>query len=283
MYRLPPLVVGRYANRIAKGKFILDDETYTLATNNGENHLHGGISGFNQKIWKAKKIKGKDYVGVEFTTRSADMEEGYPGAMKIKTVYTLNDDNELKITYYAVTDEDTVVNLTNHVYFNLAGEGTILDHIVTLNADFYTPVNDGLIPTGEILSVKGTPFDFTTPKPIKHGFDKLNNDPKGIDHNIVLRASGDEELHKVAKVLEPKSGRVLECYTTQPGVQFYTGNFLNGAFVGREGAYQQYAGFCLETQHYPDSPNQPHFPTTVLKPGEEYKEVTIYKFTVDKD
>ena len=276
-------VVGRYANRIAKGKFILDDETYTLATNNGENHLHGGISGFNQKIWKAKKIKGKDYVGVEFTTRSADMEEGYPGAMKIKTVYTLNDDNELKITYYAVTDEDTVVNLTNHVYFNLAGEGTILDHIVTLNADFYTPVNDGLIPTGEILSVKGTPFDFTTPKPIKHGFDKLNNDPKGIDHNIVLRASGDEELHKVAKVLEPKSGRVLECYTTQPGVQFYTGNFLNGAFVGREGAYQQYAGFCLETQHYPDSPNQPHFHTTVLKPGEEYKEVTIYKFTVDKD
>jgi aldose 1-epimerase len=274
-------IVGRYANRIAKGKFSIGDNEYTLAKNNGENHLHGGLVGFNQKIWKAKTIKRKDFVGVEFTTTSADMEEGYPGNMTIKVVYTLDKENNLKIEYFAKTDKTTVVNLTNHVYFNLAGTGTILDHIVTLNADFYTPVDEGLIPTGEILSVKGTPFDFTKPNRIGHGFDKLNNDPKGIDHNIVLKQCASSDMHQVATVLEPKSGRVMEVYTTQPGVQFYTGNFLNGAFVGREGAYQQYAGFCLETQHYPDSPNQPHFPSTVLKPGEKYNEVTIYKFTVE--
>lgn len=274
-------IVGRYANRIAKGKFSIGDNEYTLAKNNGENHLHGGLVGFNQKIWKAKTLKNKNFVGVEFSTTSADMEEGYPGNMTIKVVYTLDKENNLKIEYFAKTDKTTVVNLTNHVYFNLAGTGNILDHIVTLNADFYTPVDEGLIPTGEILSVKGTPFDFTKPNRIGHGFDKLDNAPKGIDHNIVLKQCTCSDMHQVATVLEPKSGRVMEVYTTQPGVQFYTGNFLNGAFVGREGPYQQYAGFCLETQHYPDSPNQPHFPSTVLKPGEKYNEVTIYKFTVE--
>ena len=273
-------VVGRYANRIAKGKFTLDYTEYTLATNNGENHLHGGLQGFNSKIWKAKKIKGKGYVGVVFSTTSADMEEGYPGNMTLKVTYTLDEDNNLKLDYFAKTDKATVVNLTNHAYFNLAGEGTILDHIVTLNADFYTPVDDGLIPTGEILSVKGTPFDFTQPNRIGFGFDKLNNNPKGIDHNIVLR-SAKEKMHPVATVLEKKTGRVMNVFTTQPGVQFYTGNFLNGAFVGREGPYNQYAGFCLETQHYPDSPNQAHFPSVILRPGETYNEVTIYQFTVE--
>lgn len=274
-------IVGRYANRIAEGKFSLGDKTYTLAKNDGNNHLHGGLSGFNKKIWKAKKVKGSDFVGVEFTTTSADMEEGYPGNMKIKVTYTLNQANELKIAYAATTDKTTVVNLTNHVYFNLAGGGTILDHIVTLYADFYTPVDEGLIPTGEILSVKGTPFDFTTPQPIGHGFDKLNNVPKGIDHNIVLRGVAGE-MHPVATVVEPKTGRKMEVYTTQPGVQFYTGNFLNGAFKGRDGAYQQHTGFCLETQHFPDSPNHHHFLTTTLKPGQKYNEATIYKFTVVK-
>jgi len=218
---------------------------------------------------------------VKFTTSSADMEEGYPGKMAIEVVYTLDKENNLKIEYFAKTDKTTVVNLTNHVYFNLAGTGTILDHIVTLNADFYTPVDEGLIPTGEILSVKGTPFDFTKPNRIDHGFDQLDNSPKGIDHNIVLRHCTTSPLHAVATVLDTKSGRIMEVYTTQPGVQFYTGNFLNGAFVGREGPYQQYAGFCLETQHFPDSPNQPHFPSTILNPGEKYNEVTIYKFTVE--
>ena len=274
-------IVGRYANRIANGKFSIGEQEYTLAQNNGKNHLHGGIVGFNQKIWKAKTVKGKDYVGVKFTTSSADMEEGYPGKMAIEVVYTLDKENNLKIEYFAKTDKTTVVNLTNHVYFNLAGTGTILDHIVTLNADFYTPVDEGLIPTGEILSVKGTPFDFTKPNRIDHGFDQLDNSPKGIDHNIVLRHCTTSPLHAVATVLDTKSGRIMEVYTTQPGVQFYTGNFLNGAFVGREGPYQQYAGFCLETQHFPDSPNQPHFPSTILTPGEKYNEVTIYKFTVE--
>jgi len=278
-------VVGRYGNRIAKGKFTLDGETYTLATNNGENHLHGGIKGFNSKIWKAKATKTKETASVTFSCLSPDGDEGYPGNLDMKVTYTLNEDNELSITYAATTDKPTVVNLTNHAYFNLAGagQGTILDHIVTLNSDFYTPVDDTLIPTGEILSVKGTPFDFTEPRPIKHGFDKLNNVPKGIDHNIVLRnISTPCGMHLVAKVKDAQSGRTMEVRSTQPGVQFYTGNFLDGSFVGREGAYQQYAGFCLETQHYPDSPNNAHFPTTALRPGQKYLEKTTFKFSVEK-
>ncbi len=275
-------VVGRYANRIARGKFSVDGQEYTLATNNGENALHGGLYGFNSKVWKAKTIQGKGYVGVTFTAESADMEEGYPGNMKISVTYTLNEDNELKLDYHATTDKTTVVNLTNHVYFNLAGEGTILDHIMTLNADFYTPVDEGLIPTGEILNVKDTPFDFTKPQAIGYRFNDIKSSPVGIDHNIVLRAGNPGEMHKVAYVYDPKSGRALDVYTTQPGVQFYTGNFLDGSFKGRERDYTQHTGFCLETQHFPDSPNQPHFPSTILKKGEDYHETTIYKFMIEK-
>jgi aldose 1-epimerase len=274
-------ITGRYANRIAKGKFSLNGRDYTLAKNNDENHLHGGLKGFDKVVWEAKELKVKNGVGVALSYLSKDGEEGYPGNLAVTVAYTLTDDNGLRIDYTATTDKPTVVNLTNHSYFNLAGVGSILDHQIMINADRFTPVDATLIPTGELRSVKGTPMDFTKPAAIGA---RINQDDeqlklgRGYDHNFVLNG-GDGKLKLAARVFEPTSGRVLEVYTTEPGVQFYTGNFLDGSITGKGGqVYQQRYGFCLESQHFPDSPNQPKFPSTVLKPGQKYTSTTIYKF-----
>ena len=277
-------VVGRYGNRIAKGSFKLGGVAYKLARNNGENHLHGGIKGFDKVVWDAKETTVGGAPGVELSYSSKDGEEGYPGNLQTKVTYSLNDNNELRIQYEATTDKDTVVNLTNHSYFNLAGEGDILAHSMMIDADRFTPVDAGLIPTGELRKVEGTPFDFRKPTPIGARIkdkDEQMGFGKGYDHNFVLNRSGND-LSLAARVLEPKSGRILEVLTTEPGVQFYTGNFLDGKIKGKAGqAYGQHAGFCLETQHYPDSPNQPSFPTTVLTKGGKYNTTTVFRFAVE--
>ncbi len=279
-------IVGRYANRIGGAKFTLDGKTYSLAKNNGGNHLHGGLKGFDKVIWDAEEIRGDDWVGVKLHYLSPDMEEGYPGNLSVTVTYKLNSKNELWIDYKATTDKPTVINLTNHAYFNLKGqgEGDILGHIVTINADRFTPVDAGLIPTGEIRSVKGTPLDFTEPHPIG---ERINSDyeqiklGKGYDHNFVLNGKPGE-LRLAARVVEPSTGRVLEVLTTQPGMQFYTGNFLDGSNVGKGGKiYKHRYGFCLETQHFPDSPNKPDFPSVVLRPGETYHETTVFRFSTE--
>ncbi|MEQ8787347.1 MAG: aldose epimerase family protein [Pirellulaceae bacterium] len=272
-------VVGRYGNRIAKGRFTLDDEAYHLATNNGENHLHGGLKGFNRYLWKSEPIERNGEVGVRFQRTSKDGEEGYPGNLKVTVEYTLDNSNKLKISYRAATDKPTVVNLTNHAYWNLggAGSGTVLDHQVKLNADRYLAVDDGLIPTGETPSVKGTPMDFTMPHAIGSRIGEIDADPQGYDHCYVLNSGGGKLAH-AATVRDPGSGRVLQVETTEPGIQFYTGNFLNGA--KENGGHPQYGAFCLETQHFPDSPNQAKFPSTVLRPGETYQTTTVYRFLV---
>jgi aldose 1-epimerase len=280
-------LVGRYGNRIGKAKFTLNGKEYKLAVNNGENTLHGGAKGFDKVVWKAKPVTVKEGVALELTYLSKDGEEGYPGNLSVKVIYTLTNSDELKIDYTATTDQDTVVNLTNHTYFNLAGQGNgdILGHQIQINADRFTPVDTGLIPTGELRSVKSTPFDFTQLTAIGA---RVNQDEeqlklgKGYDHNFVINGKAGT-LRLAAKVVEPTTGRVMEVLTTEPGVQFYIGNFLDGSLKGKEGkVYNARYGFCLETQHFPDSPNKPDFPTTVLKKGGRYQTTTVYKFSTDK-
>jgi aldose 1-epimerase len=273
-------LVGRYANRIDKGKFKLDGKEYKLSVNDGKNTLHGGLKGFDKRVWDATELQGKDSVALQLTYTSADMEEGYPGTLKSTVTYVLNDSNELKIYYNAETDKNTVLNLTNHTYFNLTGgKDSVLGHQLTIYADSITPVNKELIPTGKIEAVKGTDFDFTAPHAIG---ERIANVEGGYDHNFVLsKPKGTYGL--TVEVTEPNSGRVMQMYTTEPGVQFYSGNFLNGSLTGRYGnVYKIHWGFCLEAQHYPNSPNVASFPSVVLKPGEKYYQLTVYKFSVKK-
>jgi len=269
-------LIGRYGNRIANGKFTLDGKTYALATNNNGNHLHGGIKGFDKVVWNVDAASDS---ALHLSYNSKDGEEGYPGNLQVKVVYSLDNDNALKIDYTATVDKACPINLTNHTYFNLSAgkDSTILDHELMIDADRYTAVNDKLIPTGQLPSVKNTPMDFTKAKRIGNDIDKVKG---GFDHNWVLN-NKDASLSLIATLYHPASGRFMEVSTTQPGVQFYTGNFLDGTLTGgKNGAkYVQHAGLCLETQHFPDSPNQPSFPSTVLKPGETYHQVTVYKFS----
>lgn len=277
-------IIGRYGNRIANGKFALSGKEYDLAKNNGLNHLHGGNKGFESVVWDAKQV---DAQTLELRYVSKNMEEGYPGNLVVKVVYKLTNNNELKIEYWASTDVPTVVNLTHHSFFNLkgAGNGTINNHLLQINAAYYTPVDDGLIPTGEIASVENSAFDFQKITAIGERVDTENQQLKyglGYDHNFVINQKL-EGLNYAAKVIEPVSGRTLEVYTNEPGLQFYGGNFLNGTEIGKNRKVYEYrTAFCLETQHFPDSPNNNHFPTTKLNPGTEYHSICIYKFFVSK-
>lgn len=259
-------VIGRFANRIAGAKFTLDGQEYKLAANNGPNHIHGGRKGFAQVLWEGKEVPGKNGPAVQFSYLCKDGEENYPGNVAVTVTYTLTDKNELWVEYGATTDKATPINLTNHAYFNLAGTGNVLDHQLWLAADKYTPADDGLIPTGEIASVKGTPLDFTTPTRVGARIEQLKPKLNGYDHNFVLPGNG-KELVLAARVVEPKSGRVMEVRTTEPGVQLYTGNHLG------------HRGLCLETQHFPDSPNKPHFPSAILRPGEKFQSTTVFVFS----
>lgn len=278
--------IGRYGNRIAKGTFKIGENTYTIPKNNNENSLHGGDVGFDKRYWNVEEFTNANESGLILTGRSEHLDQGYPGNLDVELRYTLNHENELHIDYRATTDKPTVVNLTNHAYFNLKGEGNgdILDHQLTIYADRFTPVDNTLIPIGELRPVEGTAFDFRTPRAIGEKINMTDDDQitigGGYDHNYVLN-NDSGTLSLAAKVYEPMSGRVLEVHTTEPGVQFYTGNFLDGSLIGKSGKpYAKRSGFCLETQHFPDSPNQPAFPSTLLQPGEVYSSKTIYTFLV---
>jgi aldose 1-epimerase len=269
-------LIGRFGNRIAKGKFDIDSTTYQLAINNGPNHLHGGIKGFDKVVWDFEEISNSNEVTLKLSYLSKDMEEGYPGNLSVQVLYKWNNQNELTMEYFANTDKKTHVNLTQHNYYNLnACKNDIKDHILTLFTSKYTPVDEGLIPTGELANVSGTPFDFLKPKRIGKDLEKAN----GYDHNFIIdNYNGSSQL--IAKVEEPVSGRVMEVYTTQPGTQLYSANFLDGSLTGKYGnTYRKHGAFCLETQHFPDSPNKSQFPSTLLEPGQQYHEVTIFKFS----
>ena len=278
-------LVGRFGNRIAKGQFVLNGKQYTLAKNNGPNALHGGLKGFDKAVWAAtaKMTANGPALGLNYVSR--DGEEGYPGTVSVTAVYTLTEDNALELEFTAVSDQDTVLNLTHHSYFNLAGKGDVLGHQVTINAEQFTPVDSTLIPTGELRSVAGTPLDFRKPMTIGARIDSDDEQLRygnGYDHNWVLNKPA-RKLGLAATVVEPVSGRVMEVLTTEPGTQFYTGNFLDGTIVGKGGwVYQKRNGFCFEPQHYPDSPNKPHFPSTILKAGETYSNTIIYRFSTQK-
>lgn len=279
-------IVGRYANRIAKGSFILNGKQYRLYTNNGENHLHGGKIGFDKRLWQAESVSDKKGVGLKLSLFSKDGDEGYPGNLKLSVLYRLDQDNRLSVEYRASSDADTVLNVSQHSYFNLEGHdsGNISSHRLMLNADHYTPVNDQLIPSGEIAAVDDTPMDFRILKPIANGINSQFQQilyGKGYDHNWVLNKRAEPgELELAAHVIAAESGRQLKVYTDQPGVQFYAGNFLDGSIKGKAGvSYQYRGGFCLETQHFPDSPNQVNFPSTVLKAGEDFYSQTVFEFS----
>jgi aldose 1-epimerase len=278
-------IAGRFANRIAKGRFTLNGVTYKLPINNGVNSLHGGTKGFDKLVWQAREMAKSANPAIELTPTSPDGDQGYPGTLHVRVVYKLTDQNALRIQYWATTDKPTVINLTNHAYFNLDGQGNgnILDTVLMINADEYTPTDKTQIPTGQIVSVKGTPFDFLKPTPIGARIDENNPQLKmagGYDHNWVLDRDHKTGLVLAARAYSPKSGRVLTVDTTEPGIQFYSGNFLDGTLVGKGGkAYKYRYGFTVETQHYPDSPNHPNFPSTALKPGQEYRQTTVFRFS----
>lgn len=273
-------LIGRHANRIARGRFALDGIEYRLSTNNGANHLHGGMRGFDKVVWTPREIED----GLELRYASPDGEEGYPGNVEAIVTYTLTESNELRIDYRATTDRKTIVSLTNHSYFNLAGGGTILGHELQINADAFTPVAHGLVTTGEILCVQDTPMDFRSPTAIGRHIDDDDEQLQhagGYDHNFVLRDQS-AAMTPAAVLFDPSAGRKLEIFTTEPGMQFYSGNFLDGSIIGKNGrAYVRHSGCCLEAQHFPDSPNHPNFPSTVLQPGEEYRQTTVHRFSVE--